>query len=497
MPTFPRKYIFFAVLSVGLFVTGLIAVWLGGHGYVDITVDNRMGGEAINYDITDESTGQTQHFQSSQPHFKRLVRKGNYEVVIQTVGRNSWQPAMSVDGFLNTTSISLDLKKESGRAFVGNNPAPCMYYTGVQLLSYECQGSGGITKHAAATANTPTYTQSIPEVPDTSSVLGITVTGEGTVLVTKTTDFDDGVGVISARLLGADGNPGPEFALNDIDSSHDYAVATYHQGFLLYSRDLQSVLFYNTLHSRPLKIDVSSGHGSLKPVGLTAGDRGIVAAFASADGSDDTPSSMGQSTVITYLDGKTHNYQLKQAISAAAFCGSDLCTLSGDRLTAYNNSQTLLRTKYQITHVNGVVTGGGATYADTSRGILQWVGSDMPDHYIYTPGTYSSCGLSVNAEKPVLCLLTVKHNKVALLLDGELQNYPIDASVAQLLKSGEFDTVSAYQQYLFVTPNVNKDTNNPFYSSEQKTRSTEIINRQTKAAHLDLSHYTVVNTITY
>ena len=109
------------IIGLGLGVT----YWLYSHAYVEIeikgSVDNQLG-----YSLTNSHDKTELTFQGS-PREKKLVRRGDYEILTEDNGLSAFG-VTKTGGFLSTTKVMLQLSPERSRVFVGDNPGPCMAY---------------------------------------------------------------------------------------------------------------------------------------------------------------------------------------------------------------------------------------------------------------------------------------------------------------------------------------------------------------------------------
>lgn len=484
-----------SVLLIGVIVTSYVAT----HGFINVSIKS-SDAQPKQYILTNQDNGDTQVYTNSSNNIKKMVRKGNYEVSILQTGRSAWLHTR-VSGLLHTSKIDTNLKNESGREFVGNNPAPCSYYLDNRLITFECQRATSLTEHIPATATTPTYAQVIKNLKIGDTVAGIVKTGAGPVIIIRSHDIESDTDLVSAATLDGAGNLTDQTSLDGVDSSKEYIIASYRNGFVLYSSDLKSVASFESIHSKAQVVDMSNKRSGLKPLGLTASDKGLVAYYSSVDASDDPdPKAHITSEVITNSDNVIQHYTFDTALTKASFCGTKLCILSDNTLNVYETLESGLHFDYEMSGINDLQTSMGTMYLENKYGILMLDDQASPNHYMYTFNDYRSCGVGLNSNIPVVCLLTPRHDKVSVLLQGSLDNYPIDRSVLTLLKDKRIQNVSAYQKYIYLTPEVGKltyDSNvNSFnYSDKQKATSIRLIDDLVISSKLNRSTYNVIDTL--
>ncbi|MEO7364548.1 MAG: hypothetical protein ABIV43_03520, partial [Candidatus Saccharimonadales bacterium] len=397
----------------GLLIVGLIIQVVGSRGYLDITINNSQGPTSI--EATNQQTGEKIQATFSGGHFRKAVRAGNYEIFVKQDARNAVTQAL-VSGYLSQQRVDLSLVSETGRAFVGDNPAPCQYYVEAVLLSYECSSSGGITEHVAATTSTPTYTQVTTTASKYDDVIGITKTKQGSVIITKTTDLDSGSATQSASLLTSSFSRINQTLLKGIDGSESYTLASYKDGFVLYTYDLGTILYFSSIDAVAQPIDILPKDNSLSGRSLVANQDSLVAVYSSSDASDNQAAKLQKSEIVTLTDKATSHYPVTGLVSKAVFCGKYVCALSGDVMTAYLADCQSMNPVYSISHVNGLQSSSAAAYIVTSTGVLKSSDGSLPAHYIYTFGAYKFCGLNLASGSTIVCLINSRNDKVALLL---------------------------------------------------------------------------------
>ena len=507
------RYRLKAWLIIGLLVvmSAAVFIWFYSHAYIEIEVSNPQSNSSFSYQLMSQSGQKTTTLRSPDTTTKKLVSRGSYEVLVKG-GEASYYTVAKTGGFLSTTSLTAKLKAESERTFVGNNPDPCMYYDGSLLFSFGCGGPFSSLKiHQAANSSTPTSTKS-PDVPlpyPVEAILHINRTnqlllkgsGEYEVNGSKQQQFLYSINENFALL----GNT----SLKDITDDGSYSAQKFLKGFVVYKSDFNKVLYYSELGSKSAKISITKpDDSSLAPLGMSALNDRLAFSYSTETQSDDiqknqAPSLNGRGVIEVYSHEthQTTTYKLDQAISNAKLCGeASLCVLSGQKLDVYDISSDHQEKLFEINNVLATESDGNKLLVVNSEGVL---GIDIPSQsgsLEYSFGGYKYCGLqSVSDEGYVLCLINNKHDKVALYIDSKTPNASsIDKKILKLLQNPNIATISAYKNYIYISPNLGQlaydsSIGGYDYSPAIKSSASKNINKLVRDIGIDTSSFTIIN----
>ena len=181
-PSEPINWRKWAVIGSLIILALLVFQWISTRAYIEITVDS-SGNEAVNYTLTSRNGSEVMNFEDSSKTVKKLVSKGDYELLVSQGGASHFT-AVKTGGFFSTTELRATPVPERGRRFVGDTPKECRYWLDSVLLSYNCEGTiSEIQTHVPATAKRPTFSQPSP-APTDDVVESLVRVKEGNLLLT-------------------------------------------------------------------------------------------------------------------------------------------------------------------------------------------------------------------------------------------------------------------------------------------------------------------------
>lgn len=497
-----KKIILISILALLL----IVFHWFFTHSFIEVSVNDNGTGR-FNFTLTDVSS-QKQTHGSSTKTLKKLVRKSQYEVLVQN-GETSYFSVANTGRFLSTTSIQANLAPEKSRKFVGNNPGTCMYYVGHILASVECGDFRSQLKlHVPASAQQPTYTRSGPGIVD-GIIEGSVVTSQGTVLLMRSTASTNH----SAYILGPDLGLNNKVLMTDLDNNKTYYMQNYKDGFVVYDDGFGKVLYYSSISSSPILIKLTRPDDEkLMPIAISVQGSTIIMTYSndlSSDvhesGQDKTPENPKPPKKITsvlsiHRDNYTKQFSFKKSISDGRLCGTNkLCILSSNQLEIYDITKSKPQILYsvggveQIDFVNNeliVVKNGNVIGLDVDKksGSIQ-----------YGFGEYSFCGYTPSNQGYTICISKSDQNKAALFVDTTMPNNgSIDKKILPLMNLADITALSVYDKYIFVSPNLGevvfkKDLGSFGYD----TATTETVNKNIdqvfEASGIDKNFYQLMN----
>lgn len=446
----------FAILGILLVIIVVAFYWIATHSFIDVSVPS--GSASATITITNQANGK-EISKEVQGNFKQLVSKGKYEVIARGEKGSSFN-IVSAKGFLGTEQVNSELKPQSKREFVGNNPSPCMIYS-EQLLSYACFAyldSVGVHKPANAKRTTIVETGQFREQGVVESQF--TIGGKAYMLLQLLGGF--GVKNETAHNL---------YSVNDAKIKHvaklpelaredRYVLRGLKDGFVVYKSDFSNAYAYSSFGGGAQALDLGSPkEKDMSIVGMEAGFNIVARTYSDAASDkfhelDEDKSTEGTTEVVANIDGQVRNYVFPTRQQNAVPCETNtLCLLNGKVLSVYDVSETKPKLLYQVSNVQAYDTAPKGLVLVRGNEVLHVDARTGNGHIGYSLGSYTQCGIQTTKDGYVLCLINHKQNKVALAINmNENDTDSIDVKMAELIKTTGLETASIYKNYIYIVP---------------------------------------------
>ncbi len=487
-------------LLAGAALLLLAGSWLYANSFLTVSVSNG-GGKPLTYTIVNQSNNSTVTIKTNKTTLTRMVPRGEYQVSVTSDRPSGFIGIATAKGFLRTTTLKAGLSLENDRQFVGNNPKPCVVYAFDTLLSVGC--SSPIKEalvHVPATASLPTYVTKLPANNPSGITEGEIYTADGVFVLLQT---DQGQRLFKLekdfRLSGGK-------IINGLNGSSLYSIALYQKGFVVYSLTAAQVITYASADAPGKTLDLGRQHPkNTSLVDVTPNDLGLVATYSPLGTSDyysSTSSIKGSSEFVIFQGAGRRSITVNQPYSQAELCGRELlCAISPTKgLEVYDTSNNQTKRLYGVAGVNHIISTNGDWTVSTDQGIIRFNPVNKTGYYIYTYGDYKPCGINNTPSGIVACVSDSKNNTSALLINPSQPNASnIDKKVAQLVKLSYVSAVSAYKNFIYITPNLgnlqyNQATNLFDYDPTIKRVVGEAINKSVTDLGIDTKTYQVINT---
>lgn len=449
-------------------VLGLLGFWAFTHSFIVIEVESAEAGD-VSYSLTSGVTN-AEPKNTSSKSIKKLVSRGEKQLVV-TQGGSSYVAVVKAKGFLTTTKVAAKLVEESERAFVGNKPSGCIYFVSQVLLSSACGDSVNSLKvHVPATASLPTYTRNASNV-FTGFVEGVIYSSDLTKVLVEAPPRDEDQGAPHTLFnLSSTGGVSGGVALDGLRDNETYKAVNYKDGFLAYSPSGHAVE-YNIDGSGGEEVDLgSSKNTSLKLHSVSARNDVIFQIFKQG-------SPRMNPDIIDLVGEQAHSELIQSKLSSESggelvvqegdsikhftfdqgdlsICGSNACNLQDGKLDVYGIGGSRLKLLYSVYGVNKVVSKGAEVYLATSYGIIKFDVDKRSGYLVYSFGGYNYCGLNADSLSLLVCIDNNGDRSVLALSDKPVSEEPIDEKVYKLSKSPNVKSVSAYGNFIFVSPDV-------------------------------------------
>lgn len=447
-----KKLIAFLLVSI------LTIFLLSKYSFMNIEVPGQSG--TFTYTIVNQADQTKSEVKSSSNKLKRLVPRGNYEILVTKDGASSFA-VTKTGGFLGNTDLRLSLSPEKSRQFVGDNPRPCMFLE-AELYSFECgEVLSSLVRHVPATASQPGYTVNVP-LPLNGVDEGVILLGQEVYFLAQVLSEESNSGTHSLYRFSGSQITGQPAVLADLDNDSAYSAIRYKEGFLAYKSDFSDIKYYPGPSAKPTDISLAKPTlENLNPGILSVGGGGILAVYTDANADDfhddETTSYDVRNEIILGEDKLSKSIQLTGLpISDAVLCSPTiLCVLAGKDLSVYDVSGKKHRFLYKITGVNKIMLSGDNLLAVRDSEILSLNIEGQSGFIDYNFGPYQSCGSHAQNGNYILCMIAPNSQKSALLIDRATENTDsIDKKIARVGEQPEIETVSAYRNIIYITPSL-------------------------------------------
>lgn len=490
-------------LILGL--VGVIALffvyWASSVSRITITVNNPSGSQPVNITITNEKSGKSTEFTASSSTASHSSKKGAFNVLVSQ-GETSYFEAMKTHGFFGNTKISATLVPEKSRQFVGNNPGSCMNYLDNVLVSYACTDYfQNIKTHVPATASTPTYVKNNSGTTVLGYTEGIVSTGAGNFVLLHTPQSVDTAA--SHQLYRVDGNLAlsNKLTLPDLNPAVSYSITPYKDGFVVYDAQLDNVLYYSSLGSKPEVISIEGPkNNKLTSAKLAvSGDTMTVLYSAPAD----AKSGNGSTEVVLVSGvGQPLHFSFGKTFTSAIYCGQQmLCAVDSDGMEVYDISREKPVSQYVVSGVFKVLVAKNSVLGVTKSNVLDLDIAKSVGYVSYSFGEYKYDNISTAKGGYVLSLVNNQGKKVVLYINPAADNTDsIDKKVSELQKHPEITDISAYGKYIYISPDLGGLVYVPSlrgygYDPVKRAAVDKIIRDAVSQSGIDQKQYSVINTL--
>lgn len=489
--------------TIGVLVLAVL-FWFFYHSRLEVVVTNPASGKS-KVTIINQSSGK-EDVAETESSFSKTIPRGGYTILV-TQNNKSYISQVHAPGFFTKKTVTATLEPEKARMFVGNNPAPCKFYSETILSSYECDNNTKtVSIHTPANQNQPTTTITDKNVQTVGTLEGTVQTKEGTIALIRT---PASAGVVDHHALylvktTVNGNIYTPLKQDDISGSAPFSITNYKEGFAVFSPTLGKIQTYESTTTKPTNIEIKNPGKEMDMAYATGNKTSLAVVYVDkADQASDDTHVKGKTKVIVYTNGKTKEYGFGTSFIAIRLCSSQhLCALNpeSNKLEVYAIGGSKAKRVSQIPGVTAI--------SSTANGVVFLKGSYMVQYdpvknfgsIEYSTTGYNYCGVQNLSTSYILCLSDIKKNRVALLVD---QNTPdtdnIDKNIAELQQLPEVTRISTYGKYIFITPNVGDPQYIPSlksygYNPTTKKVVNDKINGKMSQLGIDPKVYTIVNT---
>ncbi len=463
-----RKQVIFGAL---LLIVTLIAWMISRYSYIEVKVPSDNKSSEITYRISKngEIVDTTSNTSNS---YKKLVTKGDYEVVVESNNQTSINLATTT-GFLQTTEVTANLQPKKRIEFVGDEPRPCMYLTKVGLLSYGC-GDQVVDAyyHTPATTNLPTYTRQLESIYDGRIEGSFGLEGKDYIAIQGPSLADGNEQPPQAAYqLSGSLETGKALPLKGLKEDTSYNITNYKTGLLAVSDNVSEALYLPNLEATAEPIDISDPNTTRDsfPYDIAVNDNTIIVGFVHDDSrnityedSEETPKLDSSIVVISNDQKRTFNFD--KLYDEIKICGPNtICLLADQRIHIYDISEEKPKLKGVIGQVDEFDTHNSTITANRVSDVISFNTETMSGHQDYSYGALQPCGLGgINDDGNyyLLCVTNRRGEQSAIKVTSGIIN-PIDGYVDKILEIPEVEKVSAFGNIIYISPNLGEYKYNP------------------------------------
>jgi hypothetical protein len=490
-----KKWVLLFVIAAFLLI---IFVFAKNSSFIVVQAESSSSTQAT-IEVTDPA-GKVKQLKSTAGKKRVRVGVGDYGIAVKE-GNKSYFEAVKTKGFFRSISVAAKTQPEKRRTFVGNNPNLCMEYLTSKLISYACSDRfENISMHVPATATTPTYVLKNPNKSIGGFVEGMVKTSSGTLVLVKQNAVGDEEG--SHTIFTVDDNLAASnlHVLTDLDVNTSYYLTGYREGFLTYSQTRGEALYYASLASKPEPIKLEAPEDTNFSINgvATRGSSILLLYSQPADGK----SKKQASEIRITSGGAWKTFGLKNNYTEARLCGQNkVCAVANETMDVYDVATEKPKLLYSVKNAISIKNDGNELLVIRSSDVLRLDVEKRAGFIDYSFGDYSFTALQPEPSGYIVSMTNNKGKKVALLIDGELSNEDsIDKKVAELQKNGAVRDVSAYGNFIYVSPETGElkyiDSLGEFGYDPLvvKQKNTEI-NQVVSKIGIDRNKYTIISTV--
>lgn len=458
------NWLFVAIIMVFIFCS----FWLIGHSFIKVVLD----GKPASYGLIQQAQGNTSFTTNEKStNYKKLVSNGDYLALVAR-GESSYFSATKTKGLLRTTTVHASLRPESFREFIGNNPGPCGYYTGVLLYTYSCDNSyDSLRVHQPASSDTPTTVAEPPRGAFHTMNGVVRLQNQDWIVVTDS-DIEDG-GSTKLYPLRPDFILGSGIALKNLPKNTDYTVKPYMNGIVVYSADFKDVYYYKDVLSKPevIKFNQPEDKNLVAQSISVQGNRLALTymdAVSKKSGDLDGLSISGGKSFVQVYDSKSKDirgFELSSNFTKIFLCGANnVCALNGRTLEIYDEIDDKLVKSVAIPGVQAADSMGETLIFATREYIMGYNIGGNSGFIQYSLAGYEFCGfIQVTSSGYSICISDVRDNRYALYINPSIANKDsIDKKLLSLQTNNpNVQELSPYKKMIYISPRLGSVSYNP------------------------------------
>lgn len=456
-----RNFIILALVLI-LAVIGYVAY---SYSYVSITGTE---GETTHV-LINQSDGSRTTTTTDKP-FKKLVKRGTYEVISFAGKKNYWQVAKA-GGFFTTTTVNATLQSEKYREFIGGNPHECMQMLGQLLTSSPCQTwVDEINIHMPADSQRPPFVAKLAGPAAEVEAIIPTASGWNVVVKTESDLEDEGTYHASYSVITAGKFDTASFRkLAGLSGNLNYTFTPFDEGWLAASSN-GDLSYFKNLASKPEAVEPKLKPSNIPFHSATSKTDEIVTVYSTQETThnlatpggivaDDEGGEKIQVRIVYQKDGESASLELKEPVIRALLCGaSTICvhTESG-RVHTYKISGNRFVKEFTVIDALGMAMSNDRFYIAKKEGVTRIDLNRMSGSLAYSLSGHEFCGITGTPEGFIVCVASQRGTRRALQVqvDKDVTD-EIEQKIATLENSSLIKSVSVYKSIIYVVPELGK-----------------------------------------
>lgn len=453
------------ILPLVLLVALVSAItWVAGHSRLQLSASDYNQAMPLQTTvITPEGTvlKDTAH----RALYTKLVKNGAYTISGEQNNAN-FIAAVQAKGWLRTTRVDGKLTPESGRAFIAENPGPCIYYVGDRTYSGECDDDAqALKEHLRATADMPSYVDTVSTNQLAGNLKAIVTLKDGSSVAL----LQDPNGYVDHYIqpVNPDLSVGERRNITVADKNGQYKMAQFKDGFVVYNINGLDILYFASAQTNQQKIefegpkDTKLTHKRLLVEGdtltmtysmLEGGEQ-----YAGTDNTRNTaPKKLtGKTEVVVWRNNSQQHYYLNDPYAQAAACGSNLiCVVNAGSVTVYDVSSKKPKRLYTVPGAEELFGTTAGLRILTKTGVLNFDFEKRIGYLEYTFGPYTYSSIEPAPNGYILCLTDSRANRHALHINpGTNGTDYIDKKILGLYDIKEVKNVSINHNSIYILLN--------------------------------------------
>ncbi len=500
------------ILTFIMLVLLYIFFWLFNHSRIYIHITGAPTNIEFSYVLRNNSTGDSVQINSSSDNVTAWVKRGSYEVSVNTATGNYISYIPSTPLFYNKQHVVGTLTQERARTFVGESVRPCSGITGTTLVSGGCNGSyGELLLHKPASSSSPAYTTANPDRSIYGRNVLLVTTGDKPGLIVRSTiSFVEGTEVPQSApskytlIKIIDGVPAEnKIELVDLRGKNKYNFSQTHDGgFVAYQDNPRSALVYNSLgvKTKDISFDapqtkdlittnidyINDSHYSLFYTSLPSGENKDIV-----------------SELLVTKDGSTkHFYFSGKLYSKAMMCGTGkICLLAKDYgLEVFNIYRNEAEFDFSAPKIASFVRGSDIDHvlAVSDHRVLNLDIDARAGYMEFLSQDYKISEIAPHKNSYVLHLENKNKRVVGLLIDQLAEDIDsIDKKITSLEKLPEINFVSIDRNYIYISAKLktvySEKDKGDVYSPDERNSIAQIIHNKIKELGISNIEYIITS----
>lgn len=500
-----RKLIRYSLLAIVVLIGLAILNWFYNTGTLVLNLQN-ISSDNAEIILTSHDSGESVTINKNTNPLSLRTRRGAYDVLV-TSSSGSFFSITNVGGWLKKTEVTGELKPELGRQYVAKDVASCVQAVKSSYVSYGCGGPAkDIRLHLPGTETVPPIVFQDKLYALDGEIEGVLKTEDDTPLVLISSPAIEGAMPNHSlySLVGSKNtiiNRDPVRVVSELDPYKKYTALNYDGGFLVYDTSFGEVLFIQNFKDDPLTIRKLSVFGESE-VKLPLTNVSVVGKNISALYSDVYDGSLKEhrSEVVIGNTESSMIFKFDKGYTSVQVCGENLLCLGGaEGIDVYEiTGKDKVNFQYNIRDVRYM-------FKTSSKNVLvmddRLVEFDTASKQGFTTYSFGESELQTISEAEGGHIVSMRDSSGSvsgILVSSSLDNDFIDRKIGKLNESPLVQSVSAFKNYIYISPEVGKPyfdtaTKQVIYSPSRRKSVSKALPGVLSEIGIDTKRYKVIN----